>query len=140
MRRPNIPRDNRSEYDPNSELQMFKLINVERRRMGLRELEFDTSLRDIARSHSMDMIRGNFFDHNSPRTGSVSDRMLASGILYLVVSENLAYNTDVVSANDDLMASKEHHDSLMNDRMGKIGIGVVNNGQYGCMITQVLTN
>jgi uncharacterized protein YkwD len=140
VRRPNIPRDITSEYDPNAELQMFELINNERRRMGLKELEFDTKLRDVARSHSMDMIRGNFFDHISPRTGSVSDRMLASGILYLFVSENLAYNTDVEAANKDLMESKEHHDSLMNDRMGKIGIGVVNSGMYGCMITQVLTN
>jgi uncharacterized protein YkwD len=119
---------------------MIELVNKERRRQGLDDLEFDNELKDIARAHSLDMIRGNFFNHTSPRTGTISDRMFANRILYLFISENLAYSTDVVAANNDLMSSIEHHDSLMNERFGKIGIGVVNCGLYGCMITQVLTN
>jgi uncharacterized protein YkwD len=140
VQKPNIPPGTPIKFDVQSELQMIRLINKERRRQGLNDLKFDNTLRDIARSHSSDMVRGNFLNHTSPRTGTISDRMFANRVLYLYVSENLAYSTDVVAANRDLMASKEHHDSLMNGRFGKIGIGVANCGLYGCMITQILTN
>jgi uncharacterized protein YkwD len=138
--KPNIPPDAAKQYDGAAELEMLRLVNDERRKHGLDALVLDSKLRDVARSHSMDMVRGNFFNHVSPRTGTIGDRLQANQIFYLFVSENLAYSTDVTTANKDILLSKAHHDSLMSQRFGKIGIGVVDCGMHGCMITQIVTN
>jgi uncharacterized protein YkwD len=48
------------------ERQIHALINKERQRHGLTQLEWDNALAAIGRKHSQDMARRNFFDHYSP--------------------------------------------------------------------------
>jgi uncharacterized protein YkwD len=48
------------------EKRIHTLINSERQKHGLSQLEWDDALADIGRKHSKDMALRNYFDHNSP--------------------------------------------------------------------------
>jgi uncharacterized protein YkwD len=138
--RPNIPADARVRFDPAAETYMLLLVNREREVRGLRILAPDLRLRDVARAHSMDMVKHNFFDHKSPTTGYLDDRLLKAGIFYLAAGENLAYAQDIELAHTSLMESKGHRENILRRYYGKAGIGIVNAGQFGYMCTQVFTN
>ena len=45
------------------ELQIHNLVNEERQKHGLKTLNWDSKLADIARKHSQDMAQNNFFSH-----------------------------------------------------------------------------
>lgn len=138
--RPNIPSGTRPKYDPADELYMLKLVNKERGMRGLKSLVFDARLRDVARSHSMDMVKNNYFNHDSPTAGSPIDRLNSAGIIYFTAGENIAYAQDIDLAHDNLMASKEHRENILSPYYGRIGIGIVNAGPFGYMITQDFIN
>lgn len=138
--RPNIPMDARLKYDPAAESYMLKLVNKERGMRGLKVLDFDIRLRDVARSHSMDMVKNNYFDHNSPTAGSPTDRLVSAGIIYFAAGENIAYAQDIDVAHDNLMESKGHRENILGSYYGRIGFGIVNAGPFGYMITQDFTN
>jgi uncharacterized protein YkwD len=53
-------------HGPELERQMHILINKERRKFGLSLLEWKETLADIARIHSQDMAKRNYFSHYSP--------------------------------------------------------------------------
>ncbi|MHB8842617.1 MAG: CvpA family protein [Candidatus Aquicultor sp.] len=138
--KPNIPGRQAVEFDSGSEVYMLLLVNQERRVRGLRLLAFDPRLRNVARAHSMDMVRNNFFDHKSPTAGYPDERLIRAGIIFLADGENIAYSQDVDLAHSSLMASPGHRESILEPLFGKIGIGIVNAGPYGYMITQDFTN
>ena len=50
------------------------LINIERENIGLRSLEYDTKLVEIARKHSKDMDENKFFDHRNLKGQNATDR------------------------------------------------------------------
>ncbi len=56
------------------EKQIHTLINNERQKHGLSQLEWDYALAGIARKHSRDMAKRNYFDHNSPEGRDFSHR------------------------------------------------------------------
>src|ERR1017187_3148125 len=60
---------------PQVERAVFTLTNAERARRGLPALHPDDTLDSIARGHSIDMLRRNFFDHTNPDGDSPGDRM-----------------------------------------------------------------
>lgn len=138
--KPNIPSVERARFDAAAETYMLELINQERKRRGLRILVPDTRLRDVARAHSLDMVKNNFFDHRSPTTGYPNDRLNTAGIFYLAMGENLAYAQDIDLAHMGLMKSKGHRENILSPFFGKAGIGIVNAGAYGYMCTQEFTN
>ena len=51
---------------PKLEKTIHSFINKERQRNGLSPIVWDDSLAEIARKHSKDMSKRNYFDHNSP--------------------------------------------------------------------------
>jgi len=59
-------RDRPAVHGPELERQMHVLINKERRKYGLSLLEWKATLADIARNHSQDMSKRNYFSHYSP--------------------------------------------------------------------------
>ena len=60
------------------ELKIHDLINIERQKMYLSLLSFNTEIRDIARGHSKDMSVRNFFAHETPDGKSPTDRALSA--------------------------------------------------------------
>lgn len=53
-------------------------VNVERKKHGLNLLAWNKSLHIIARNHSRDMAKRNYFSHTSPEGASFSDRYRAA--------------------------------------------------------------
>ncbi len=87
------------------EKQIHTLINRERQKHGLSQLEWDDALADIGRKHSKDMTLKNYFDHNSPEGHDFSYRYRREGYqcsvrvgnaIYLG-AENIALNNQYAS-------------------------------------------
>lgn len=119
---------------------MIDMVNKERVGRGIRALTFDSRLRDVARSHSEDMVKRGYFSHYSPEGKTVADRVENAGIDFLVVGENLAYAPTVELAQQGLINSPGHRANILSTDYGRIGIGVIDAGIYGRMFTQVFAN
>jgi uncharacterized protein YkwD len=111
-------------------------LNQERTSRGLNSLDIDPRLVLIAREHSEDMCRRNYFDHLAPEPGPVTpmDRYLASlGTRpdYAMVGENIYYRSltdgiiqSATEANDAFMHSPGHRANVLQPLYTKIGIGI----------------
>ncbi len=75
-----------------SEQAVVKLINRHRVEKGLRALKIDGSLLTVARAHSRDMIRRNYFSHRSRSGTDPSDRIARAGGRG-AIGEDLAWGT-----------------------------------------------
>ncbi|MDN5331020.1 MAG: hypothetical protein PWP45_245 [Tepidanaerobacteraceae bacterium] len=116
---------------------MLDLVNAERIKAGLKPLQIDMRLVDLARKKSRDMIQNNYFGHTSPVYGTPFEMMKAAGITYRYAGENLAGAPTVQKAHEGLMNSPGHRANILNPNYNRIGIGVVEGGPYGKMFTQL---
>jgi len=103
----------------------LKLLHRDRDRFGLPRLELDPRLSEIARKHSADMARGNYFAHVSPTTGSILDRLIAADYPVRFAAENLARSSFLEDAQEGLMRSPGHRAALLNRDTTRCGVGVV---------------
>lgn len=131
-----------SEFSANQvfENQLIELVNQARQAQNLQMLVKNESLTKIARDHSSDMFRKGYFAHSSPEGKNVSDRATENGYIFLVIGENLAYAPSVELAHRGLMDSKGHRENILSPEFKKIGIGIMDGGVYGLMVTQVFSN
>ncbi len=131
-----------TDFKPSADLenQMIQLVNYERESRGLNKLVFDPSLQTIARGHSADMFTRGYFSHYSPEGKTVANRAKEKGIDYLVIGENLAYAPNLQLAHKGLMNSEGHRANILSPDYNKIGIGIMDGGVYGLMVTQVFSN
>jgi len=102
---------------------LLQAVNQTRVAHGLRPLKVDTTLVRAARSHSTEMLRGNFFAH-----GDFHGRMVAFHVVGPVAGENLAWgNGPYASASSiiaEWLASPEHRANLLHAGWTRIGIGI----------------
>ncbi len=66
-------------------------------------------------------------------------KLLAPTLVQHVVKkagENLAYASTLAEAHRGLMNSPSHRDAILNKSFGRIGIGVIDGGKSGLMISQ----
>lgn len=136
----NITKTTRISIDAKSEGRMFEMINDARKSHGLKPLEMDSKLRDLARKHSKDMFVNGYFAHVGPDKLTPFDRMREAGIKYIVAGENLAFAPNALTAQNGLMKSATHRDNILNSNFKKVGIGVYSSEVYGKMWTQEFTN
>ncbi len=122
--------------EPQLEQQMVDMVNQERTSRGLNALRVDSTLTDMARAHSLDMIQRRYFSHYTPEGGSVADRADAAGLAYRIVGENLALAPDLASAQDGLMQSQGHRENILRADYTRIGIGIYREEGLGLVITQ----
>ena len=108
------------------------LLNVQRRKRGMRKLRENARLRVAAKRHSADMSERGYFDHVSPGGSDVLDRVRASGYLSSAggwtVGENIAWGTSSLSTPRSIVAewmdSPGHRANILNRRFRDIGIGI----------------
>ncbi len=122
--------------EPQLEQQMVDLVNQERTSRGLSALRVDTTLTEMARAHSLDMIQRRYFSHNTPEGANIADRADAAGLAYSIVGENLALAPDLASAHEGLMQSEGHRENILRPNYGRIGIGIYREEGLGLVITQ----
>ncbi len=115
---------------------MVDLVNRARADNGLPFLAVDMRLVETARRKSLDMVSRGYFGHTSPTYGQPWDMWKAAGIGFLLGGENLAGAPSVEIAFNNLMNSPGHRANILNRNYTHIGIGIVDGGPYGKMVTQ----
>lgn len=126
----------RSQVRPYLEIKMLELVNEERAKEGLAPLKADPEMTRVARIHSRDMFVRGYFAHVNPDGKNPFDRMRAAGVQFSAAGENLALAQTLEIAHTNLMNSPGHRANIMNPAFGRLGIGVLDGGFYGLMISQ----
>ncbi|KKQ18283.1 MAG: hypothetical protein US31_C0006G0014 [Berkelbacteria bacterium GW2011_GWA1_36_9] len=122
--------------DENSENKMINLVNSERAKAGLQPLMLDPTIRTVARFHSIDMAKNGYFSHVNLAGKTPADRMTAGGVTYWLAGENIALAPNVDLAEIGFMNSPKHRDNILDPKYGRIGVGIIDMGVYGKMVTQ----
>ncbi len=125
---------------PDLEAEMLELVNRERAKAGLAPLAPDPELTAVARKHSADMFARSYFSHNSPEGKTPFDRMKEANINFLAAGENLALAPTVEIAHTGLMNSPGHRANILNTKFGRVGIGIMDGGRRGLMVSQEFRN
>lgn len=125
---------------PDLEARMLELVNAERTQRGLKPLQADPELVPVARAHSRDMFARGYFAHVSPEGSDLGDRLRGQKARYLLAGENLALAQSLRVAHQGLMDSPGHRANILRPQFGRVGIGVLDGGAYGLMVTQNFRN
>jgi uncharacterized protein YkwD len=136
-----IPDESGIEGAAAAEALMVELVNRDRRRFGLPELQADPALAAVARAHSRDMASGQYFGHVSPRYGAVSERLGRAGYRAAVARENISRASTVHESEASLMISPGHRANLLAIDVSRLGVGLVRDrgagGHEQWVVTQV---
>jgi uncharacterized protein YkwD len=122
------------------EAEMFRLVNKERTAAGLGALAPDPELTEVARGHSADMFARGYFAHDTPEGRDPFDRIRAAKVRFLTAGENLALARSVPIAHTGLMNSPGHRANILRPQFGRVGIGIMDGGMRGLMVTQNFRN
>lgn len=125
---------------PDLEQQMLDLVNQERQAAGLPPLAADPELTEVARRHSADMFARGYFAHDTPEGLTPFDRMRAANVRFLAAGENLALAPTIPVAHNGLMNSPGHRANILRPQFGRLGIGVMDGGMRGLMVSQEFRN
>jgi uncharacterized protein YkwD len=122
------------QYLKEVERKVFQLTNEARRDHHLMPLGRDTNLIDIARAHSDDMLKRNYFSHVSPDGKSIQDRIVPAYSRTLSrAGENIwsghgyDYSDTTLMARvivDSWMSSPGHRANILNPNYNYLGVGV----------------
>jgi uncharacterized protein YkwD len=122
------------EYLKDVEYQVFELTNEVRQEHHLMPLIRDTTLIDIARAHSDDMLERHYFSHVSPDGKSVKDRLVPAYSRSLSrAGENIwgGHGYDYADTTriarvivDSWMSSPGHRANILNPNYHYVGVGV----------------
>jgi uncharacterized protein YkwD len=121
---------------PELEAEMLRLVNKERIAAGLKPLAPDPELTAVARRHSTDMFARGYFAHVTPEGRDPFDRMRAANVRFQTAGENLALAPTLPIAHSGLMNSPGHRANILHKDFGRVGIGIMDGGPRGLMVTQ----
>jgi uncharacterized protein YkwD len=115
----------------------FALINQKRAEIGLDPLTWSDEVAKIARLHSENMVKFNFFSHRGIDGKMVDDRADSIGLTkWTGMGENIAYNrgykNPIETAVEKWMLSQSHRENLLSDRWKEtaVGIAVTDDGTF----------
>jgi uncharacterized protein YkwD len=147
------------------EQEIHTLINQERSAGGISGLSYDSSLASVARNHSADMARNNYFSHYDPEgldptargsaegytcnknSGSVSSGIAENimqntrydSVMYYNGVAHYAWNSPATIARstvDSWMSSAGHRETILSPAYDREGIGVATAGDTYVYITE----
>ena len=125
---------------PSLEARMLELVNKERAEAGLGPLEADPELTEVARRHSADMFERGYFSHYTPEGKDPFERMRDMDVRFRVAGENLAIAPTLQIAHTGLMNSPGHRANILKPQFGRVGIGIMDGGRRGLMVSQEFRN
>jgi len=118
-----------TEFDAESEKQLFELANQARAQAGLPPLTLDPGLAQAARAHAEAMYKAHQLSHQFGGEPSLVNRLVAATRAQLdQEGENVALDFDAADAHKNLMLSPPHRANLLNAGYNVIGLGVVRSG------------
>ena len=111
------------------EKQAFDLLNKRRVENGLEPIVWNDEVAKIARIHSQNMAKNNFFSHQGLDGLMVNDRADSNGLRnWRRIGENIAYNRGyddpVEFAVLRWMQSQSHRENLLSNKWKETGVGV----------------
>jgi uncharacterized protein YkwD len=116
-------------------------VNEVRREHGLAELRSNETLVRIARGHSEDMARRQYFAHDTPEGVGSKDRAKRQGVKFRRLGENIHRNRGVAdpvrAAVDSWMASRSHRKTILTPEYTETGIGVALDERGAVYFTQL---
>lgn len=120
--------------------EVLRLVNIERKKQGLKELKLGDKLSDVARLKSQDMADNSYFSHTSPTYGSPFDMMKRFNINYRAAGENIAMgHRSPEAVMTGWMNSPGHRANILNPNFGTLGVGYVA-GNGSTYWTQMFTD
>ena len=114
---------------------IFYATNLERLKFNKTPLIYSRALNKAAQEHSTDMVKYNFYSHNSVVSGksSMSDRLKLVGIVYASKAENIhntyakeiepTYWSFALSVVQEWMDSSGHRKNILNSTYKYLGCG-----------------
>ena len=124
------------------EFQIFQLINSERYKNHLENLEWDDKLAEMARDYSQKMARDNFFEHTDLEGKTVVQRAGDWRLKnWSKIGENLFFcqgvrNFDALSVRG-WMKSPTHRENILDKSWTTTGIGIAVSKNGKVFITQI---
>ena len=123
------------------ELEVVRLVNIEREKAGLEPFTISNKLSEVARLKSKDMADNRYFSHTSPTYGSPFQMMKQFGISYRTAGENIAKGyLSAQSVVNGWMNSSGHRANILNPSFGTIGVGAYKTSNNTIYWTQMFTN
>lgn len=123
------------------ELEVVRLVNIEREKNGLKPFSISNKLSDVAREKSKDMAVNKYFSHTSPTYGSPFEMMKQFGISYKTAGENIAKGyLSAQSVVSGWMNSPGHRANILNASFNTIGVGAYKTSNNTIYWTQMFTN
>lgn len=124
------------------ELRAFDLLNAERQKKGLKPLILDGALTRVARYHSENMARKDFFSHMDSDGLDISGRAEVLGLRgWSMLGENIAYNQGysdpTAFAVERWMISSKHRENILNGEFTHAGLGISRSSDGRVFFTQV---
>ncbi|MCI8277560.1 MAG: SH3 domain-containing protein [Clostridia bacterium] len=119
-----------------SETKLLNLINEERKKNNLSELQIDEELQNIARLKAQDLVENNYFSHISPSFGTPFEMLKNNGINYKTASENIAGNSSLEGAVSSWMNSEDHKKNILSNEFNYTGLAVVDSLAYGNIVVE----
>lgn len=114
-----------------AEKETFLLHNKERQQHNLRPFCVHPKLQKIARSHSGDMVRRNYFDHYTKGSRkSPAERAKSAGYNYRYLGENIGHGLGPDAMFSAWMKSDDHRRNILNGKFHEIGIGAAGKGNH----------
>lgn len=108
-----------------SERQIFYITNVFRRQFDLPALKWHESVAQAAYKHSKDMHENDYFAHDSPASGNLSNRLDQEQVSFQSAGENIAAGyMDGPAAVEGWINSDTHRKALLSTEYTHLGVGV----------------
>lgn len=102
------------------------LVNQERQKENLSDLELNSTLSKIAENKAKDMLDEDYFAHTSPEGKTPWFWFEREGYDYKYAGENLAINfTTAEKQNEAWMKSPTHRKNILNPNFSQTGVAVV---------------
>jgi uncharacterized protein YkwD len=121
----------RSAYSASTESRVVTLLNGIRHEHGLGKLTGSIALRNAARSHSSDMLKRGYFEHNSPNESF--DKRINRFLRSPLVGENIAWGTGSYGTAEGIvslwMHSPTHRHIILTRDLHRVGLGIAT-GRY----------
>jgi len=86
------------------------------------------------------MFARGYFAHVTPEGVDPFTRMREAKVSFLTAGENLALAPTLQIAHTGLMNSPGHRENILRPSFGRVGIGIMDGGLHGLMISQEFRN
>ena len=94
----------------------------------------------LSRMHIAGLLARGYFAHDTPEGLTPFDRMHQSNVQFLTAGENLALAPTLSVAHTGLMNSPGHRANILRPQFGRVGIGIMDGGMRGLMVSQEFRN